>query len=341
MPLHRAVLTFGLALAVDVVGLASLPSTAVLNAKGDSPALPNMTMELLTHFIVVPEHKLLFCYMEKVGCTNFNNLFRFLRERYDPSQAEMGPWQRNNPVERGVAKLKLKDLLIDKSWHKAIFYREPMERFVSAFRSKCEGADGKEGHDHCKHMFGNENVSFDEAVSQIRKFDANHGDDIAAEKALDEHFRQQTDFCGGLAATLRYYDTVEELDRDTAHVKVAKLLETIGVKAETVPHFNQLFPPLGDESWERKGHNTNSGDELREYFPEDNPNLALALMHHYRRDYETFGITPPEWAPKSKSLAPRGASLPRISSPFLSKNSRFAPSEAQSQMHAKRARWPL
>ena len=37
--------------------------------------LPVLTNTHLDRFIVVPEYNLLFCYIEKVGCTMFNKLF--------------------------------------------------------------------------------------------------------------------------------------------------------------------------------------------------------------------------------------------------------------------------
>jgi Sulfotransferase family len=49
------------------------------------------------HWIVVPEHKLLFCFVEKVACESFNQLFASLRSRYDPTQVQGGIWRKNTP----------------------------------------------------------------------------------------------------------------------------------------------------------------------------------------------------------------------------------------------------
>jgi hypothetical protein len=68
--------------------------------------------------------------------------------------------------------------------------------------------------------------TFAEAVKGIASLDAQKAD---WEQSLDEHFLRQSRFCGGLANTLEYYDTVEALHKSTARYKVNALLERVGV----------------------------------------------------------------------------------------------------------------
>jgi hypothetical protein len=53
----------------------------------------------------------------------------------------------------------LEDALEDPAWHKGVFVRDPLERFLSGYRSKCEpGHDGDTR--HCMSAFGSHNASF-------------------------------------------------------------------------------------------------------------------------------------------------------------------------------------
>lgn len=248
-----------------------------------SHRLPRLADDLTEKFIVVPEHKLLFCYIEKVACTNFNMLFRSVRARYHPEQLEGSDYHRNTPEVHGVDLAHLERILANSSWHKAVFYRDPVERFVSAFASKCEGAD-EDGPAHCQDQFGFPNISFGDAVQQIDDYDHNRADP----HPFNRHFRLQSDFCGGLRNTLEYYDTVEELDRSTARAKVSTLLQKVGIEPSSVPHFDTLFPKPDDQDWKHSTHNTGVNDDLSDYFPEGEEWRISTLRHHYAEDYRRF-----------------------------------------------------
>ncbi|KAG5176412.1 hypothetical protein JKP88DRAFT_159115, partial [Tribonema minus] len=107
----------------------------------DAATVADLKSRLYNKWIIVPEHKLLFCFIEKVGCTSFNELFRSLRSRYDPSQATGNIWGRNNMTVHGLTEADIDAYVEDPLWHKAVFFREPLVRFLSAFRSKCEPHD--------------------------------------------------------------------------------------------------------------------------------------------------------------------------------------------------------
>jgi len=249
---------------------------------------PKLSSELLDRFIVVPEHNLLFCYMEKNACTNFNDLFRFLRARYDPDQASGPRWFRNTPEVHGYTQEMLEGILVNKTWHKSVFFRDPIERFAAAYESKCTGVDKTIVKDHCKIQFGKTELPFPDAVKQVRDFDA---EGVRDDGSFDPHWKRQVDFCGGLSNTLHHYDTIEELDRKTAHQKVAQVLEAVGVDARSVPHFEELFPPSDDDTWRGEKHNTGTSDELTHYFPPDKPWLKNVIQKHYSPDFDAFGVS--------------------------------------------------
>jgi len=233
---------------------------------------------------VVPEKKLLFCFMEKVGCKQFTTLFRNLRfpDTYQ-NYAENNPWAVNQAWRWGYEKKDLEHILADPTWHKAVFYREPLERFLSAYKSKCEEHDG-DGRRHCEQQFGKFPVEFKEAAASLANSTA---------VAKNRHFVPQARFCGGLDHTLQYYDTVERLERDSSREKVIELLGKIGVDAREIPQFEELYPPPGDEGFDANSHNTGSTDQFFDYFGEVPVKDVRGMVQFYKEDYELFRMSTP------------------------------------------------
>lgn len=262
---------------------------------------PDLSTNMLDRIIIVPELKLMFCYIEKVGCKNFNDLFRYYRSRFDPVQGDEHTWKRNTFEVHNFSKRDIERAMRSKDWFKAVFYREPIERYVAAWSSKCGGAD-KDGWKHCYEQFGSNDTVFEETVNDVYLFD------VEAEKralrheeqvnwtSFDPHWQRQADFCGGLWKNLKFYDMVEKLDRETSRDKVIKLLDKVDVDPMTIPHFNELFPPKGDMQWQGNGHNTDTEDKLFSFFPHDKPWLVETLLRHYSADYVLFDMPPPDWA---------------------------------------------
>jgi hypothetical protein len=90
--------------------------------------------------IVCEEYKLIFFAVAKVGCTTWKQLFRRIKG--------FGDWRRqetdvpHNPTKNGLTYLwdySIEDanrLLMDPNYTRAIFLRDPKERFLSAFLNK-------------------------------------------------------------------------------------------------------------------------------------------------------------------------------------------------------------
>jgi len=260
---------------------------------------------ILDAFIVVPEHKLLFCYIEKVGCKNFNELFRRLRSRYDPSQME-GHWAaRNTPGVHHLTKADLEEMLVSEEWHKAVFWRRPLERFASAWTSKCRGGADEDGQQHCQHQFGEASpypLPFEETISFLANHDLEEG--FENDTRFDRHWVNQHHYCGGLEHTLRHYNTVEELTMDTAHAKVSKMLVQVGVHPQSIEGFDELFPSTEAvavaEAWKSDAHHTDAGN-LSFFYPQGEGWRRQIVTRHYRKDAEVFSES---WQP--------GASLRRV-----------------------------
>lgn len=269
-----------------------------MKAKNQTGHPPFFRRGLLDRFIIVPEHHLIFCYIEKNGCTSFNRLFMNIRGQGDESRV----WFRNSLAKFGMTPADLVPLMTNASWHKALFYRDPLERFVSAYRSKCEGGHDRDGEMHCERAFGSKNASFAEAVQSFVKY--------GGSLKTDAHFTRQVAFCGGLESTLQHYDTVELLEASTAHDKVADMLRKVGVDPTHVKEFEILFPP-GETHYARgadnsvenipgvatamANHITNSHAKTRAYYEKIPPIHAARLAGYFMPDYRLFRIPVPEW----------------------------------------------
>lgn len=277
-------------------------------------AIPTLTDDLIDRFIVIPEYKLLFCYVEKVACTAFNRLFLYLRGLTQKANGlTKGIWFANSPSEHNMDKSDVAKLLVDPTWHKAVFYREPLERFLSGYQSKCERGHDRDGFAHCIHQFGDNVrnkkrikkskkktpiIGFAGAVNYVAQQDRAEMD---KDQTNDEHWTRQARFCGGLENTLQYYDTVEELQKETARDKVSTMLTKIGVPLpinSTIPAFDALFPPMerGEQMHNARNpkHTTNAAAAEKKYY--NTTALSNTVMAHYMEDYLLFGIKAPTWA---------------------------------------------
>lgn len=255
----------------------------------------------LGNFLVVPERKLLFCMIQKVGCSTFQDLFRFARSSYDPSQ--LNPkykYSANTPQHHHLTPEDLNSILLDKSWHKAVFVRDPLERFASAYSSKCVRGQGDvDGPKVCTSQFGVANLSFQSAVASIASFDATTGSD-KADEVFSNQFKSQAYFCGGLTNTLHHYNTVQVLAEDGSNrEKVAAMLQRVSLRPKDIPYFDALFPPkalfkapampksAADlMNWHK--HETETAIDISSVYPADEPWLGDIVARHYAQDYTLF-----------------------------------------------------
>lgn len=125
-----------------------------LNGEGRASALSH---RLLGNLVAVPEHKLLFCMIEKNGLTPISVAVADLQGyHHDVDEAlsirSVGgsfPWDyaamgataahlAAPEAYRALAELRLND----SSWRKLVVLRDPVERFLSAFRDKCNAQIG-------------------------------------------------------------------------------------------------------------------------------------------------------------------------------------------------------
>lgn len=269
----------------------------------------------INRFIVVPEHKLLFCFMEKISCSMFSHLFRMVRllhpsmkDNIDEAmyQAEK-TWDRNPPEHHNMTVANVTDIFFhDDTWTRAIFYREPVGRFLSAFRSKCGGAD-QDGGMHCKQAFGPD-VTGDTVEDLRLALDQMEGPKKTKTKK-NRHFAPMASFCGGLGNTLDYYDFVHELSHKTSPKLIRDLLLHVGVDADDTEQLVENVVKTGatNLTWEtqvvkerlgidlrrsstnRPQHNTDHGvNTTKKYFSGSNVDLRERIEKQYEVDIDLF-----------------------------------------------------
>jgi len=165
------------------------------------------------HILVVPKLKLIFCFIPKVACTQFNRLMNDLNGMTHRLGENCG---NHDPIFASSVRYRHSignawswDLMEDPSWTKAVFLRDPLERLVSAHRSKCEN-------DECGGCLEH---NFTKGIME----------DLLVNDNM--HYLPQRHFCGDphrnetLETTLKNYHFVGHVTED--HAKVAHQVESM------------------------------------------------------------------------------------------------------------------
>ena len=103
-------------------------------------------------------------------------------------------WYPSNPSMVGLSLEAFKDRLGDasNSWRKLVVYRDPMERFLSAYRSKCLLGDS-DGRMHCHDLFrlNDSQISVLNVASRLPQYGYHN-----------PHWATQSSFCGGTVGSM-------------------------------------------------------------------------------------------------------------------------------------------
>jgi len=175
----------------------------------DSAAAREEPRSYLETVLVVPELKFLFCYIPKNACTQFNKMVDVLNGM---PPAEGWHHQLSSATRTfGWSHGRVKKLLRDKEWTKAVFLRDPLERLVSAWRNKC-----RHGAEECRLPGGCSNCIDGDFKAAVEKLDS----------AEDEHWVKQSWFGGGLPSSIEGYDFVGHTSKNFSdmHAQVVAML---------------------------------------------------------------------------------------------------------------------
>lgn len=244
---------------------------------------PHPTGGWTNRLIIVPHRKFAFCYIEKNACTQFNRLVNTMNGIHNLDL----PYWKSGPENRAFKEFfRSSEISRANGWKTAIFLRDPAERFLSAWLSKCVSWEYR-GID-CLGVRvpkdQRENVTFKvEAFEKmvetwLPKYFARHGEP----GAFNAHYERQSEFCGGRPLT--DYDFVGNLEGGAQHVaeQVKTMLsEYAGVNAQETGVWELLdheFP-----STEHAGHSTGAESLLKRFYR--NPEIYKKVVDMYKDDY--------------------------------------------------------
>eukprot|EP00413_Alexandrium_margalefii_P045192 CAMPEP_0204598300 /NCGR_PEP_ID=MMETSP0661-20131031/54242_1 /ASSEMBLY_ACC=CAM_ASM_000606 /TAXON_ID=109239 /ORGANISM="Alexandrium margalefi, Strain AMGDE01CS-322" /LENGTH=259 /DNA_ID=CAMNT_0051609003 /DNA_START=55 /DNA_END=830 /DNA_ORIENTATION=- len=100
--------------------------------------------------LVIPKLKLAFCYVPKVACSQFKDLFNWINKKPNSSLGYGHGYVDSMPYNVGVSRAKITR---KNGWKFATFTRDPVLRYISAFGSTCV-ADQKGWFEHPQECCG-------------------------------------------------------------------------------------------------------------------------------------------------------------------------------------------
>ena len=199
---------------------------------------------LYEHLIVNEEHKVIYCIVPKVGCTQLKRIFLLLNGVY--SSIEEATDIHNMTKHTLICDKKFSEKQREhmlKNFYKFMIVRDPLERIVSAYRNKFEGktmqsmlpwlqAIGKRIVE--KYRYNNSDTDLQNVNSiTFQEYIQNIIDTPSDE--LNEHWMPYNNLCRPCDTHYDFIGSIDTLIRDTSHImKQIKADETkYYVKAKT------------------------------------------------------------------------------------------------------------
>jgi len=191
-------------------------------------------------------------------------------------------------------------------WTKAVFLRDPLDRVVSAHRSKC----------YPRHECGGcPGENFSEMVLENLSTTSN------------DHFLPQFNFCGtpetgGLGSTIEDYDFVGYISKNHSEVnrQVKEMLRAAWRRREQLNQELDLelpkprpvavadYFPVDHAVGPNGMHHINEDEfSMLDYW---RPDTLTKALQYYGRDYELPGLEVPAWAVGPQGLLPRAPGPP-------------------------------
>lgn len=245
--------------------------------------------DTMSFMLVLPSAKLAFCAIPKVASTDFAEMFTFA----NGGEIKHGGWRTWTQKSTGDALgLGISDISKENGWKFDYFVRDPLERYLSAFQSKClPGAEN--GATNCC----GEPVMLEADISTyVEAFENRVLSDAQGKPEFrNPHWMTQTHVVHRHCGWRDQFDPDSadfiELLSDDVHDKVKDML-----MKGNVTHFKQL----ADKFFPRQGeiigtHATSTRSDFETYYK--NKTIAQAVVELYKEDYRTFKLPRPEFCP--------------------------------------------
>lgn len=234
------------------------------------------------HILVDEEHKLLYCYVPKVACTNWKRVLMILAGKWNntdvlsiPGSLAHSPGMFRNLSS--VAKPE-RDYMLE-NFHKMIIARNPFERLLSAYRNKLEGDtpsakyfQERVGRRIIKAYRANPSnesleLGHDVTFKEFALFLTNKSEEMA-DVVNNEHWLPITNLCH--PCLIKY----------TLVGKYETLLDDSMLALHTINASYVQFPRLA--------HTSGTSEKLYKYFSQLELPLVRKLYKLYKHDYRTF-----------------------------------------------------
>lgn len=257
--------------------------------KGDISITSQDKWEPEDNVILIPAAKLAFCSIPKVASSDFDALFLFANGQPpdDCTSDCMEHAQGSNAESLGIEKSQITKA---NGWTYAFFVRDPLDRYLSAFGSKCvpkDGGDlGDSGHNCCGDFITKAGASSEyvELFEEHVRIDHQSGLPI-----LNLHWAPQTEIlqrnCGLFDPSEADY--IGQLSKGDVNLQVKEMLQKAGVE-DSGYLADQFFPSRGPID---SGHASTVSDDYALFYR--NHEIAQDVADLYTEDYGKLPLDPP------------------------------------------------
>ena len=242
-----------------------------------------MRFNVLHHLVVNEKHKVLYCFIPKIACSNMKRIFLVLAGLY-PNIKKVNISNCHTEILRlrGFKKNQIKNMLND--YYKFMLVRDPFERLVSAYRNK---------------WLGKENVQLHATLGKaiVRRYRFNDSEDIdprgddvrfteyiryiidTPSENLNEHWMPYNDLCRPCEVNYDFIGSIDTVSRDVTHV----------MRQINVDETKYYLKPAGEGSLIRTKEST------AKYLKELPEKVFNDLVNKFRLDHELFGYAIPDY----------------------------------------------
>ncbi|XP_064076760.1 carbohydrate sulfotransferase 11 [Vanessa tameamea] len=244
--------------------------------------LDDLPPSQLEHILVDDDHKLLYCYVPKVACTNWKRILMILAGKWNDTDVLSIPASlAHSPgMFRNLSSVSKEDRdIMLENYQKMIIVRNPFERLLSAYRNKLEGSlpsakyfqdrVGKRIIKAFRENPSNESLEYghDVTFKEFALFLTNRSKELA-DVVNNEHWQPITSLCH--PCLIKY----------TLVGKYETLLDDSLLALHTINASQIQFPRLARTS--------GTSEKLRKYFSQLDLPLIRKLYKLYKYDYKIF-----------------------------------------------------
>ena len=193
------------------------------------------------HMYVNVQHKILYCAVPKVACTEFMRLFFRLKSENKDTKWKQDPhFRQDRPLFNKIMNVTTATRLInDPSWTKFAFFRDPAERLLSAYLDKFANGKRYMTGSYAVRIFKDRNMNFSGFVDRVASNNKIRGKPDGLHPNTNPHWRPQRFMCN-MEKFLPAYNFVGSFDHLQDHAE--KLLRSLG-----------LWEDYGKSGWSRAG----------------------------------------------------------------------------------------